>query len=410
MTQNRNFRGLIWHAFWLALAQTFAEKNVVLPGLILFAGGTQVQVGILTSIMIGVPLVTQIFFASYLTNKTFKKKFLLLGIYFRVFAFLGVGISIFFLRLFTPGVFIAIIFLWMALFALSGAFAGISYTDIIGKSFDRTQRKKFFVTRQFLSSGGILISAVIVDRILSRMTYPTNYQTAFLTAAALLFIASIGFVYLKEKPSDILKKYQGFADVFKSIPGEIRRNSNLKYFIVIANLLGLTFVLIPFYLGFIRTNYSITPAIIGRFLTVQIVGMILSNFLWRNVVKSLSFKGMLNITVILLSALPLLALALSSRDSLVPYYGLFFIAGAALSAQKIALSGVLIEITNETNRPLYTGIFGTFNVTSAIIPVLLGFAFVRLGYPVIFIALSLLTLSSLVIIKKMVCPVDLERV
>lgn len=410
MAQNRNFRGLIWHAFWLALARTFAEKNVVLPSLILFAGGTQVQVGILTSILIGVPLVTQIFFASYLTNKTFKKKFLLLGIYLRVFAFLGVGVSIFFFKLFSPEVFIAIIFLWMALFALSGAFAGISYMDIIGKSFNTDQRKQFFVTRQFLSGGGIFISALIVDRILSQMQYPGNYQAAFLTAAALLFIASIGFLYLREKPSGILRRYQGAREVFKSIPGEIKQNSNLKYFIVIANLLGFTFVLVPFYLGFIQHNYSITPAVIGRFLLVQIAGMVLSNFVWRRVVRTFSFKGMLKITVVLLSALPLLALLLNSWHILTLYYSLFFLAGSAISAQKIALDGVIIEITNETNRPLYTGIFGTFNLTSAVIPVLLGFAFVQVGYPVIFVSLALLTLSAFPVIKKMECPVDLERV
>jgi len=102
MNTNRNFIGFIWHAFWLALAETFAEKNVVLPALILFTGGTQTQVGILTSLMIGLPLFTQLLFAGYLTSKSRKKNFLLGGIYLRVFAFLGVGMSISFLTFSLP--------------------------------------------------------------------------------------------------------------------------------------------------------------------------------------------------------------------------------------------------------------------------------------------------------------------
>lgn len=129
----RNFAGFIWHAFWLALAETFAEKNTVLPGLIILVGGSQTEVGILTSIMIGVPLFSQIVFASYLTNKPLKKNFLLGGIYLRVFAFAGVGLSIFYFNSFSTLTFIYILFFWMTLFALSGAFAGISYTDIVGK-------------------------------------------------------------------------------------------------------------------------------------------------------------------------------------------------------------------------------------------------------------------------------------
>ncbi len=408
MIKDKNFIGFIWHAFWLALSQTFAEKNVVLPGLILFAGGTQEHVGILTSIMIGIPLITQLLFASYLTNKTLKKKFLLWGIYLRVSAFLGVGLSIFFFDAFSPAIFILIIFIWMGLFALSGAFAGISYTDIVGKSFDRSKLKKFFVTRQFLTGGGIFISALIVDRILTHIKYPENYQTAFITAAALLLIASFGFLYLKEKPSKISHRYNGFIEVLKKIPEEIKLNSNLKYFVIAANLIGMAFVLIPFYLGFIKQSYTLTTNEIGNFLLVQITGMIISNFIWNKVVKKLSFKGMLNISVILLSSLPLLALVLNYFNNINLFYLLFLFTGSAISAQRIALDGVIIEISNEANRPLYTGIFGTLNLTSALIPIILGIIFAKAEYAIIFITFSIITMYALVIIKKMMCPVDLE--
>ena len=81
MMFDKNSLVFVWHAFWLSLAETFTDKNSVLPGLILLAGGTQTDIGTLTAIMIGVPLISQIVFASLLLKKSYKKKYLLTGIY-----------------------------------------------------------------------------------------------------------------------------------------------------------------------------------------------------------------------------------------------------------------------------------------------------------------------------------------
>ena len=58
---NRNYWAFLWHAAWLALAATFTDVNTVMPGLIVQAGGSEIHVGILTGIMIGVPMITQHF-------------------------------------------------------------------------------------------------------------------------------------------------------------------------------------------------------------------------------------------------------------------------------------------------------------------------------------------------------------
>jgi hypothetical protein len=86
-----NFRAFVWHASWLGFTVTFTEVNTVLPGLIVEVGGSQIHVGILTAIMVGAPMLTQLLFAGFLTPKPRKKPFLLLGIYLRVAALAGVA-------------------------------------------------------------------------------------------------------------------------------------------------------------------------------------------------------------------------------------------------------------------------------------------------------------------------------
>lgn len=404
--EKRNFFAFIWHAFWLALAQTFADKNTVLPGLILLAGGSQFEIGLLTSIMIGIPLISQLLFASYLTKKPLKKYFLLFGIYVRVFAFIGVVISLSSLESSSPQLIIYSVFAWMFLFSISGAFAGVSYTDILGKSISGETRKRFFVSRQFLSSIGVLISALVVRFILRQLEYPQNYIIMFSAASALLFIATFGFLMIKERPSEIKKGSENFIHILKSIPSIIKNDSNLRNLVISVNLLAISFTLIPFYISLVKTNYSLDETTIGNFLLFQIIGMIISNLFWMKITKSKGFKGIFKMTIILYALLPIVALIFSEFIP-IEYFGVvFLVVGASISAYKISGESILIEISNENNRPLYSGIYGTFNLTMVIFPLIIGLLLAKLGFYPIFILSSLLTISALFFLKKLKCPVD----
>lgn len=404
--EKRNFFAFNWHAFWLALAQTFADKNTVLPGLILFAGGTQLEIGYLTSIMIGIPLISQLLFASYLTRKPLKKHFLLLGIYMRVIAFAGVVLSLSSLESSNPEFIIYSVFAWMFLFSISGAFAGVSYTDILGKSITGETRKRFFVFRQFLSSLGVLISALIVRFILRELDYPQNYIIMFSAASALLFIATFGFLMIKERPSEIKESPESLLTILRSIPNIIKTDGNLRNLVISVNLLAISFTLIPFYVSLVKSNFTLDKTTIGNFLLLQIIGMIISNLFWMKLTKLKGFKGIFKITIILYALLPIIALLFASFFSM-EYFGIvFLVVGASISAYKISGESILIEISNEHNRPLYTGIYGTFNLTMSIFPLIIGLLLSQLGFYIIFSVSSLLTISALYFLRKMECPID----
>ena len=404
--EKRNFFAFNWHAFWLALAQTFADKNTVLPGLILFAGGTQLEIGLLTSIMIGIPMISQLLFASYLTRKPLKKHFLLLGIYMRVIAFAGVVLSLSSLETSNPDFIIYSVFAWMFLFSISGAFAGVSYTDILGKSITGETRKRFFVFRQFLSSLGVLISALVVRFILRELEYPQNYIIMFSAASALLFIATFGFLMIKERPSEVKKTPESLLTILRSIPSIIKKDGNLRNLVISINLLAISFTLIPFYVSLVKSNFTLDKTTIGNFLLLQIIGMIISNLFWMKLTKSKGFKGIFRIAIILYALLPIIALLFVSFLPM-EYFGIvFLVVGASISAYKISGESILIEISNENNRPLYTGIYGTFNLTMSVFPLIIGLFLAHLGFYVIFIVSSMLTISALYFLRKMECPID----
>lgn len=407
---DKNSFAFIWHAFWLALAETFTDKNSVLPGLILLAGGTQTDIGTLTTIMIGVPLIAQILFATVLLKKQFKKKYLLFGIYLRVIAFLGVALSIIFLNEFSPRLFILIIFLWMALFSISGAYAGISYNDLLGKSIEGKHRKKFFVVKQFVSSIGILISAFVLKELLNNYSYPDNYKYAFTLAGILLFIGTLGYYFVKENPTKLTGVVISFKDILKSIPSHLKENKNLKYLIIISNLIGLTITITPFYIAYAKKIFVFNNNMISTFVLYQIIGMIISNLLWHKLLRKINYKGMIKVSVLLYSTIPFTAMFLSNLDSVKIFSLIFILVGSAISANKIAIDGAFIEISNDSNRVLYTGIFGSLNIISVIFPLIISYFITKFSYSTVFIIFPLLTLTAYYFAAKMNCSADNKEI
>lgn len=401
--ENRNFFAFVWHAFWLAISNTFAERNTVLPGLILFVGGSQTEVGVLTAITVGVPIFAQLAFAGYLSQKQYKKNYLLFGIYLRVGALLGTVWTLTIVESISPSVIILLVFLWMFIFSISGAFAGVSYSDILGKSITGDARKSFFVVRQFLSSVGILISAIVAREFLKGFEYPKNYIIMFSAASTMLFVASFGFVAIQEKATEKFRNEKNFFQVFKSIPSVLKEDSRFKYFIYLVNLIQLPLTLIPFVVVLSKESVDLAKSTIGNFLLFQIFGMIISNWFWSKVLNKYSFKGLIKFVIGLEIIVLVLALIFASFRDINYFYLLFFVVGVTMSAFKISNEGIFLEITDETNRAMYQGIRGSLNITVAFFPLISGLLITYLGFTPMFVGASVLVAFAFLLPSKIKC-------
>ncbi|NNG66975.1 hypothetical protein HKI81_06990, partial [Caldanaerobacter subterraneus] len=66
------------------------------------------------------------------------------------------------------------------IFSLSGGFAGIAYTDLIGKLLPSEKRGNFFAVKQFFNGVGALTGGLIVAWIFKpgSLKFPVNYTAA----------------------------------------------------------------------------------------------------------------------------------------------------------------------------------------------------------------------------------------
>ncbi len=395
-----NFRSFLWHAIFLALASNFMDVDTIIPSMLVKAGGNSVYLGLLTAIMLGGSSVMQLVFAPMLAKKPFKLKHLLLGINLRVVALLLISVMFFFSHSLSNDAIIILIFVLISIFSFSGSYSGISYTDILGKSILTESRKSFFSIKEIVLSIGILISALVVRHLLTLYEYPDNYALLFFIAGILLLIASFGFWNLKEVRSvNPVKK--SLVTFFKLIPTEIKKNKNLKYYLLIINTLGLGIGFLPFLILFAKDNFDLSYKLIGNILLFRISGMLFASIMYYFLSKKINYRGLLIIAVIIGVTIPIAALLLNNNQFYFQF--IFVLSGIFVSIFKMSNSGILLEISTNENRAIYAGISGAGKIFTMIFPLIAGVMIYYVGFTAVFIFVSATVFLSYFFVRKLNC-------
>ncbi|NQT57918.1 MAG: MFS transporter [Bacteroidetes bacterium] len=401
-SSNPNFFAFTFHALFLALTLNFIDINTVVPNMIAEAGGSSVHLGILSAIMIGGTSFMQLFFAGILMPYPKKKRFLITGIYLRVAALILLGL--FLLGADgsgSEGIWKVFVILGiMTIFSFSGSFAGIAYMDILGRAIEPDRRKRFFLLKQLISSFGVIISALLVKLVLSLFAYPVNYSILFISAGVLLLIGTIGFWLIRE-PAGVGKTKISMSERFRAFRDAIRKDRNLRMYLLLINTSGITLVTIPFFILFGRTQFELTGTMVGTYLLVQMSGSLATNIILNMVNKNQRYKGILYMFILAGTAAPLAALILSSNQTL--YVIVFLISGISLALYQIAAPGVLLEISNDENRPVYTGLAGAGSIMNMIFPIIAGLLIRLIGFPAVLVISSLIIFSGVFAAKRIDC-------
>jgi MFS family permease len=394
---SNNAKAFLIHALFLSLTLSFIDVNTVAPAMLTQSGASTFHLGLLSAIMIGSSGFMQLLFAPLVLALKRKKPALLGGIYLRV-------ASLFLLALFLlhsgePANWkVYVILLLFVLFAFSGAFANLSYMDIMGSTIEKTQRKQLLTKRQLITSIGLVISSVVVKLVLSKLSYPRNYSLLFLLAAILLFFASSGFWILVEQGHRNALRPKLRANLFLTA---LKHDANLRLYLLLVNSAGIILTTIPFFVIFASRTYGLDSNRTGTFLLYQLAGSLIITTITNMYAKGQRYKRLLYSFILLGSSTPVVALVLISHLSWYPLVFLF--GGAAISLYQILSTGILLEISNDENRPIYTGLGGAGSVMNLLYPLLAGLLIPVVGFTPVFLGSGLFMLLALYAAKHLDC-------
>ncbi len=394
-----NFNSFLWHAIFLALAQNFMDVDTVIPSMLIEAGGNGLHIGLMTAIMLGGSSFTQLIFAPFISNYEYKRKFLLIGINSRILSLFFMGIMLYFSSSLQGHSVIWLIFLLIASFSLGGAFANISYTDILGKSVNPSVRKSFLSVKQVVTGIVLLLSALLARKVITMEDFPVNYAYMFFIGFLALFIASLGIWRLKEQvPSRMtVRGIKHFLSLMKT---ELRANRRLGYFLGWINTMGISITLLPFVMLYAKESFHTQSHETGVFLFYKVIGSVGIGFLLFALAKRFKYRYLLYGNVLVVLSVPLILLF---SPLMPPFRIIFLVGGIIFAAYSISMNGVLLEISGNENRALYTGIAGAGNILPALFPMLGGWIIERFGFQSFFILFTFMVLSALYFIYKMDC-------
>jgi len=380
------------------------DFNTVFPALITDLGGSKIVFGGLYSIMLGAPYMLSFLFGHFLSSHRYRRKFLILGIYLRAFAFLGMAALTYLFGETHPQIVLASFFAWILLFSLSGGLAGISYNDIIGKLVPKGERGKLFAAKQFASSlaafgGGLIVSRVFAAQTLS---FPATHAATLFIGFSGLIIASLSFWLIQEPASPVAEVARpSLLSMLRRVPEILRGNREFARFIVVENLSSFGLMVMPFYMIFAREQFAVGDVYIGHYLLYQIAGTVLSNLVWGWIAGRLGSKRVVMFCLTLGAAIPLVALGLShlSADLFVIT---FFLVGFVMSGRKVGFEPYLLDIIPSAERTVYLGIRGTMNILVVLLPFLGGILIQLVGYVPVLVLVSGMMLTSALLLKRRV--------
>lgn len=342
----------------------------------------------------------QIVFSPYLNNKKKKKGSLIVAILLRVAALFGLGVMLYFFS--QDGAFgsaLTIIFVLITIFSLSGAFAAISYTDILGKSMLADKRKSFFSLRQAIMSLGVFLSALLDAKVLNSYSYPNNYATLFMIAGGALAIATLEFFKIKEVSTDIIK-IDGIKTFLQTLIKEINSNAKLKDYLLVVNTLGISLSLLPFLMLYGKQHYAIDSSDVGQYLIFKVSAGVIAGLMIYYFTKRIRYKNMLYSVPIMALSIPIVLLSIGNQSILVAY---FFVGGLIYTFYKVAVEGILLELSTNENRAIYDGISGVGNIIPILFPILGGWLISIYGFTIFFGVFLLIVFSSFYFIWQLDC-------
>jgi len=388
----------LWHAFFLAITMSMIDFNTVFPSLISSLTSSKIIFGAIYSVIFGVPLIFNVIFGHYLSSKKYKKKYLILGINLRAFSFLGMAFFTYRYASQNPTIVVLSLFLWVFLFSFSGGFAGIIYTDLIGKFLKKGERGNLYAFKQFFSSVGFLIGGLIIAFAfnVSNVSYPNNYALILFMGFVGLLIASGAFWYIKEPPSKI-EKHEPFFVFVKKIPAILRSDKNFSRFILVENLTSFSLMILPFYIIYAHEVFDTT--ILSFYLFAIIGGSIVSNIFWGIISKKFSSKKVIEVCIFLGALIPILSLLMGALG---PYYFsiIFVLVGFIRSGRVVGFDPYLLDIAPEKQRTCYLGIRGTLSLLIIVLPLLGGLLIELLGYSFTFCVVSMVMFISLFLLRR----------
>ncbi|DAB27352.1 MAG: MFS transporter [Sulfurimonas sp. RIFOXYD12_FULL_33_39] len=341
----------ILHGFFLAIGTTIAEPSTILPLIVNYFGGGSMLVGFFAALLRGGAIIVQLFAAFHAQSYKLMMPYLRRIFFIRFLSWFLIGIAIVVFGDNYPNITLASIGFGLFMFSFSAGFAAIYFREIMAKIFSHKFRGKTMAYRQFFSGAGGLLSGALAAWILESFDAPQSYGYLFIISSFIMGFGYLSFSLVDEPvKEEVSKKESSFREFLKNSYDILKADKHLQIQVTTFLLAYGYLIALPFIILDAQQKINLSGVAIGSLITTQMVGAMLSNFLWGRL--SGSGRNTLSAKISIIFQISAIALAVYA-SSLYEYMLIFFLIGAAMDGNRIASSNLILIVAPPQKRPVY---------------------------------------------------------
>ncbi len=344
----------ILHGFFLAIGTTIAEPSTILPLIVNYFGGSSLLVGFFAALLRGGAIIVQMFAAFQAQTYTRMLPYLRRVFLVRFLAWFFIGVSIMIFGKDSPNITLFSIGLGLFIFSFSAGFGAIYFKDIVAKIFTHKFRGKTMAYRQFFTAFGGLISGSFAAVILEVYEPPYSFAYLFIISSFLMGLGYLAFASVDEPPKEkVTQREKKFTTFLKNSIATLKADKDLQVQVTTFLFAYSYLIALPFIILDAQDKINLSGTAIGILITSQMVGAMLSNFLWGRLTSKGYYRLSANIALLLHVSAILIAF---NASTLHEYIAIFFIVGAATDGNRIASGNLILIIAPPEKRPVYVAL------------------------------------------------------
>jgi MFS family permease len=344
--------GADYGLFLVGLA--FASQATILPAFAAWLGAPNVVIGAIPAVMTLGWFLPSLFAAGHTEALARKLPFVCRWTGWERAPYLVLALFAFFVADRAPGLTLAVLLVMLLVSTGVGGLLMPAWMDLIGRAVPTAMRGRFFALSS-LGAGVISFAASFaVAAVLARVPAPASYGYCFLAASAFLGLSWIALVLVREPPGGPAAAPVGLATYLARVPGLLRRDRNLSWFLAARAFAMAGTMASGFYTVYALRAWDAPAAKAGVFTALLVAGHALGTLTLGWVADHAGHRLVLLVGMAATAAANVVALL---APTLPAFEAVFVLAGVQTAAINVSAMNVLLEFAPTPEaRPTYIGL------------------------------------------------------
>lgn len=383
-----NLGAAVTHGVLFQTSAALTSATSVLPAFIAMLTDSEVIAGLPTAIIFVGQVLPQLATARFIEPLAQKKRVLMAVVSLRAISWGVLAWLTYHYGTSHPELVLIALFSLLTLFSMAGGTGAVAYADVIAKIFPATRRGLFYGVRSVIGVGLTFGAGLLVRSILSKgeqVPFPVNYAFLFGLAALALGMAFTGFAAIREPVATGPLMRQSWGEHLRRSMRLVKANASFRTLVLVRLFLGGSMLAFPFYVLYARRILLVPEAMVGVYVSAEVIGQAGGNLLWGAVGDRYGYRRVLALLAAAGMSAPLLALVVPASATWL-FAGVFVLVGSIYQGVEMAVGNFLLELAPGQVRPTCVALLNTLIAPLFLLPMLGGWIIGVSSYAVVFLS------------------------